>query len=366
MRILFLTPYLPSFRAGGEKFTKLLLEDLSRTHQIDLLYYKYNQDAFYVPPNANVRVIKVCRNSLFIKLWNTLKTPLFFPTFTIRFSFLVLFFLKKQVREKRYDLIYLDHSQMLLYGTFFPDIPKMLMSHDVMIQRYGRQESFKKKWVHFSEKWLMSMHRLTIWTFSDKDQSLIKQVYGLESRVTTFYLDDVILNARSETVSDTYVFFGKWKRPDNFDGMKWFFDQVYSQLPKTFDFVVIGIGMPLKYQEYLNSLPNVKCLGFVDDPYPIIAGARALISPIFSGAGVKVKVVETLACGTPVVGNELAFEGISSDFYDFMMRAELPEQYAAILSSLNFSMEARRRFREAFVSRYGKSSIVTYLEGLER
>ena len=51
MRILFLTPYVPSDRAGGEKFTRLLLEDLSRENQVDLVYYKYSFDKDYVSPN---------------------------------------------------------------------------------------------------------------------------------------------------------------------------------------------------------------------------------------------------------------------------------------------------------------------------
>lgn len=45
-KILFLTPYLPSNRAGGENFTRLLLEELSKTCQIDLIYFKYRTDPF--------------------------------------------------------------------------------------------------------------------------------------------------------------------------------------------------------------------------------------------------------------------------------------------------------------------------------
>ena len=71
MRILFLTPYVPSDRAGGEKFTKLLLEDLSKENQVDLVYYKYSFDKEYVCPNENVRVLKVCKNSTLVKLWNS-------------------------------------------------------------------------------------------------------------------------------------------------------------------------------------------------------------------------------------------------------------------------------------------------------
>ena len=51
-------------------------------------------------------------------------------------------------------------------------------------------------------------------------------------------------------------------------------------------------------------------LGFVDNPYKIMSESLGLIAPLFHGAGIKVKVIESLACGTPVIGTEVAFEGI--------------------------------------------------------
>ena len=62
-KILFLTPYVPSSRAGGENFTRLLLEELSKKNKIDLLYYRYADDPSYVVPNENVKVIKEIINS---------------------------------------------------------------------------------------------------------------------------------------------------------------------------------------------------------------------------------------------------------------------------------------------------------------
>ena len=78
-KILFLTPYLPSNRAGGENFTRLLLEELSKTCQIDLIYFKYRTDPFYIVPNSNIKVLKVMKNSSFIKLKNFILYPILHP-----------------------------------------------------------------------------------------------------------------------------------------------------------------------------------------------------------------------------------------------------------------------------------------------
>ena len=364
MRILFLTPYVPSDRAGGEKFTKLLLEDLAKENQVDLVYYKYSFDKEYVCPNENVRVLKVCKNSTFVKLWNSIKHPTLHPTFSIRFSYRLLRFLKKTWAQNSYDLLYLDHSQMLLYGKYFPDAKKVLMSHDVMAERYGHKGGLVAKFVRLSEGRLMHMLNLTIFTFSQKDVDLVKSAYGLPSLYTNFYLDSNIVNAKSQKIENRYVFFGKWKRPDNFDGLKWFFDNVYPNRPKNENYSIIGIGLPDDFKAYISSLPNVDYLGFVDNPYDIIANSKAVISPIFSGAGVKVKVVESLACGTPVIGNENAFEGISQDFSDFMLLARLPADYEKAMDSLSLDGNGRFTYKERFIERYQSKSIPVYLKEL--
>lgn len=361
VRILFLTPYVPSPRAGGEKFTLLLLEKLSARHQIDLVYYKYAKDSFYNVPDENVRVLKVCKNSTVVKLWNALKLPFFFPTFTIRFSLRLLFFIKRAMKKRKYDLIYLDHSQMALYGLFFKNTPKILMSHDVMLQRFNKSGSFVSRWVNFTEKKVMSAPELTVWTFSEKDKALIHDFYGLDSRVTSFFLDSTIVNAEPRKNSDEFIFFGKWKRADNFDGLHWFFENVYPKLPEKWSFVIIGIGLPADFEKKLQSYPNVKYLGFVDNPYEIIADAKALIAPIFSGAGVKVKVYEALACGIPVIGNDAAFEGISPRWKDFMLHADSAADYVRVMSSLSFSLSQKIQFHKEFVAVDGEKPLVTFL-----
>lgn len=363
MRILFLTPYVPSFRAGGEKFTKLLLEDLSKENQIDLIYYKYAFDKDYIPPNGNIHVLKVCKNSFFVKCLNFIKYPFYHPTFTIRFSFSLLHYIRNLWKSGQYDLLYLDHSQMLLYGRFFPKAKKILMSHDVMAERFGHKENLIAKIVRYSEGRLMRMPNLTIFTFSEKDVNIVKKSYGLVAKHTNFFLDDCIIKATPSKIDNAYVFFGKWKRSDNFDGLKWFFDTVYPHRPKTEKYRIIGIGLPKDFSNYISTLPNVEYLGFVDNPYEIITNSRAVISPIFSGAGVKVKVVEALACGVPVIGNKLAFEGISNEFSSFMKMANSLDEYVDLLDgSLEENVDARCDFKDRFLKQYCGLSISTYLK----
>ena len=364
MKILFLTAFLPSKIAGGHNYTRLLLKKLAEQgHNIDLLYCKYSADPFYNNPDpSRINVLKVCKISSRIKLLNAIKLPFFHPIFTIRFSWTVLRFLKKLDKKEHYDFVYLDHPQMYLYGKFFKQ-KKILMAHDVMAQRYERGASkITAQIVKSGEKFFFNTPNSFIFSFSDKDRNIIKNLYGVDSYVTNFFIDEKIQQLGTPSLDDYFIFFGKWDRNDNLDGMKWFFSNVYGQMSPDTKIYVIGVALPNDYRQEIEKFPNVKYLGFVDNPYEMIANAKAMFAPLFSGAGVKVKVVESLACGTPVIGNEISFEGISDEYRQFMITANTTEDYIQRIAKLDFNLEERISFRERFLKKYNSQSIICFLE----
>ncbi len=79
--------------------------------------------------------------------------------------------------------------------------------------------------------------------------------------------------------------------------------------------------------------PPVYATGYVESTKPYIKGADVLIAPIYRGGGVKLKILEYMASGKPIVATEKAVEGIEDVVY---VRAETPEEFAdAIISLLN-------------------------------
>jgi len=357
MRILFLTPYVPSKRSAGENFTMQALDDLSNEHEISLVYFKYKNDPVYEVNSINIEVIEICKNSFAVKLWNCFKIPLLFPVFTIRFSFRLLFLLKKSHNKKKFDMLFLDHSQMFLYGKFFPSVKKILLSHDIMFQRYSRRLNFIAVfWARYSENYVIKQRNADVFSFSDKDKGILKKNYGIESKVINFYLNENVIKAVPQNIGDYFVFFGVWRRNENLDGLKWFFDKVLPLLKKSCKFKIIGSGLPTEVEKFLIS-KEVECLGFLDNPYKEISNAKALIAPLFSGAGVKVKVVEALACGTPVIGNEITFEGISDEFSKFMLTNTNAEDFVNSMFSFSFDIQERLTFKKDFIYKYGKNTL---------
>ena len=67
--------------------------------------------------------------------------------------------------------------------------------------------------------------------------------------------------------------------------------------------------------------------GFVQDVQPYFSKAKCLAAPIQAGAGVKVKILEAMSMGIPVLTNSLGIEGIEArDGFEYL-HCEEPEDY---------------------------------------
>lgn len=362
-KILLITPFAPSDEAAAEKVTKRNIELLSEFFLIDIVYFKYVYNSRYNPPNSNVKIIEEVSISLFSKILSILQYPIVSPYFTVRFNRKLARSIKSYVDKNLYDLIILDNAQSYIYGRYFPNIHKILIAHDVILQRVSRKHGwFQRLICKSSEKRMMTQPNSTVFTFSDKDIQLIALNYGIQARLTSVNIDILSINACPNKIDDYFVFFGQWKRKDNYYGLLWFLREVYPRLNKNIRFKIIGGGMRSKHREMLSYYDNIEILGFIENPYQIISEAKALISPLFSGAGVKVKVLEAFACGTPVIGGEVAFEGIPLIYSKLMVFADSKEDYANAIKTINYSLSVRRELKSFFVENYVSHQVVDYIK----
>jgi len=204
----------------------------------------------------------------------------------------------------------------------------------------------------------------TILCFSDKDRGLLDEYYGLPSRKVDFFIHGNIrrIDYGNLAPSGAFLFFGAWERPENSFGLEWFVDHVMPLTGKAHRFLLLGSGIPEKLREKISRYSAIEMTGFVEDPYPVLAAASGLIAPLFHGAGVKVKVLEALACGTLVVGTNVAFEGIDPVGEGAGIHCRTPEEFlAGMARALSYSMEDKKALREAFIVGYPK---VTFREFL--
>ncbi len=366
-KILFITVSAPgNSGGGGELYTAELLKELSSFCLVDLVYFRYSEGAVYSPCNENVRVILETIIDKRFKLIGFLSHPFIFPYFSARYSKKISSFLNAKTKVEGYDAVYFDHSQTFAYVKDITHHCKILMCHDVVAQNYIRRESKFTPWVKASEKKLLSKGSV-IFTLSQKDCNLIMSFYGMESIPTTLFIPDVVRETYPTKIGDYYVMFGAWGRPENYSALQWMIDDILPNTQKSIRIKIIGGGiMPTELKEQVEKIPQFEYIGYVDNPYSIIANAKAEIAPLIYGAGVKVKCVEALACGTPIIGTDVAFEGIPSfkGSEDLMIKVSSAEEVITAMRTVNVEEEKRLLAKKVFCDEYNQKNIVEFIRNL--
>ncbi len=156
----------------------------------------------------------------------------------------------------------------------------------------------------------------------------------------------------------TVVFLGNYRHPPNVEAAVYFVENVMPGLRKKvpdLEFLIIG-SHPSEELKELDSTPGVSVTGFVDDYRPYLFAADAFVAPIFTGAGMRVKILEAMACGIPIVGTGLSMNGIGAIECEHYYRADSASEFvAAVKRCLKRPKEARsvgRKGRKLIVERH--------------
>ena len=93
---------------------------------------------------------------------------------------------------------------------------------------------------------------------------------------------------------------------------------------------------------------RIRATGFVDDLAELLSGCRLFAAPLTEGGGIKIKILEAMARGLPVVTTPIGAEGIVSAADDLVWLAPDGESFARHLLDAALDLEgAARRARQA-------------------
>jgi glycosyltransferase involved in cell wall biosynthesis len=137
---------------------------------------------------------------------------------------------------------------------------------------------------------------------------------------------------RNAPIAPVFTFLGGFDYAPNLDGMSWFFEvcreAVLAALPDV-RIQVVGAGTERGLPQAAAWGDRVRFLGWVDDLDAVLGNSAALLSPLRTGSGVKIKVIEALARGLPVVATPAGVQGIEADESTGCLVGATPEDLAA-------------------------------------
>ncbi len=135
---------------------------------------------------------------------------------------------------------------------------------------------------------------------------------------------------------DTLIYTGALTYSANFDAVRWFLGEIWPLVLKDrprAGFVVTGATEGVQV-DMLPPAPQVTFTGYLDDVGPVLTRAAACIVPLRTGGGTRVKIVEALASGTPVVATTKAVEGLAVTNDTDVLLGDTPVELAAQIHRL--------------------------------
>jgi polysaccharide biosynthesis protein PslH len=128
-------------------------------------------------------------------------------------------------------------------------------------------------------------------------------------------IDSSVLIPNSKNLKHPTLFhIGSLEWSPNQEGLIWFFENCWDSIREKYpdlQFFIAGRNAPLWFQKMLN-LPNVVFKGEVADAYEFINSKSIMVVPLFSGSGMRIKIIEGMALGKPIVTTAIGTEGIST------------------------------------------------------
>lgn len=150
---------------------------------------------------------------------------------------------------------------------------------------------------------------------------------------------------QSSVRPDSLIYSGALTYSANFDAVQFFLTDIYPQIKRevpTISLTVTGSTQGID----LTSVPldhSVHLTGYVEDMRPVVGGSTICIVPIRQGSGTRLKILEAMALGTPVVSTTKGAEGIEGRHGEHLLLADDAADFADCTLSLLRDGNLRQR-----------------------
>ena len=205
-------------------------------------------------------------------------------------------------------------------------------------------------------------------SISEKDKVVLTKLGSIKPvHVTPFGFDlDQLTQPKERNEVVNFFHIGSMDWEPNQEGIKWFLENVWNRIVEknaTLQFNLAGKRMPEWLKDWKQK--NVTIIGEVEDAIQFIEENDVMIVPLFVGSGMRIKIIEGMAIGKPVIATKIAAEGISyKNEYDIVIadtEDEFVSQIEKMVENSGYTNQIGKNARKTIASYYDNKVIVNNL-----
>jgi len=369
MRILFLSRWFPFPPDNGSKLRIFnVLRQLSRAHEVALLTFGGAADV--ANSGALLALREHCSHVRVLPYRDFRPASLraLLGLFSRRPRYLLDTYSEHmadvaadEARRRRCDVVVASELAMAPYALHLPGVAALLEDLELSVFRdaVGQWSVLPHRvrpaltWLKLSAYLRRILPRFAACTVvSEQERANLRAVCPAYASV------EVIPNAVDLSSLDgsfgpprpnTLVFTGSPTYSANYDAVAYLLREVWPLIARTVPDVTLRVtgnteGVDLAS---LPRRPRVHFTGHVGDVRPIVAESWVSVVPLRLGAGTRVKVLESMALGTPVVSTSKGAEGLEVKDGESILIADRPAEFAERVVDLLRSPELRARLATA-------------------
>lgn len=285
--------------------------------------------------------------------------------------------------EKKYDVIQVEGLYCMPYLRLFRKYSDALVSfrsHNIENEIWFRMASntenfFKRKYLKILANRIKEME-LEFMRISDvnipitiRDAEYISKISEAPCHISPVGLNLQQLHSfKNEKFFSSIFFIGALDWIPNQEGILWFVENVWPQILESgisCPLEVAGRNCPEWLKEKLSAIPQLVFHGEVENAYTFMNERALMIVPLFSGSGMRVKIIEGMALGKAIISTSIGAEGIPVTNNENIFITDSPESFAQtilmLVNDLPKITVIGKKASDFAIKNYDISNIVTQL-----
>ena len=294
----------------------------------------------------------------------------------------------KVLEEQKFDIIHIDGLPPCLYIDTcrqYSSAKLVQRAHNVEYKIWERAaeadaSALKRRYLGIQARRLKAFEKQalakvdTVLAISVEDEGFIHQ---LQPEAKTIIVPAGMDIDESKPVIQprevSLFFIGALDWLPNLQGLEWFLSEVWPQVHAAFPemkFHIAGKKMPEQF--YTFTTMNVVAHGEVPSSVDFINSHSVLLSPLVSGSGVRIKIIEAMAMGKVILSTSVSAEGSGAQDGEHILIANDTKAYIDQILRLRTEPELMDRLSQSarafalhhFQNRTIISRLLDYYKGL--